>query len=64
MGTSDIFLMRSALLVTIVLKVFMGSFLSDLPSGKIHFSHTSVFSSFPAMQWIFSNLQEGVHGCS
>ena len=39
-------------------------FRSDLPSGKIHFSHTSVFSSFPAMQWIFSNLQEGVHGCS
>ena len=39
-------------------------FLSDLPSGKIHFSHTSVFSSFPTMPWIFSNFQEGMHGCS
>ena len=63
MGTSDIFLMTFALLVTIVSKVFMDSALSDLPSGKIHFSHTSVFSSFSTMQWIFSNLQEGVHGC-
>ena len=63
MGTSDIFLMTFALLVTIVSKVFMDSALSDLPSGKIHFSHTSVFSSFPTMQWIFSHLQEGVHGC-
>ena len=64
MGTSDVFLMTCALFVTIVSKVFMDSALSDLPSGKIHFSNTSVFSSFPTMQWIVSNLQEGVHGCS
>ena len=62
MGTYAIFLMRVALL-TIVLKVFMASFLSDLPSGKIHFSQTSVFSSFPTMQWISPNLQEGVPVC-